>query len=117
MGVELIDHDDNLVFGIIKNNILNGNLEYKKAKVGVIGSGKDLKNDINTELYIIKVDTSGFDENLIEEAIVKMSRIFIIEDNDFKYSSSIPCEWCKEENWLQLNVAHFLFYNIFKYNL
>ena len=117
MKKKLVDYEDNLVFGIIRNNILNGKLEYKKAKVLVIGSEIDFKKEINTDPYIIKVDVAGFDEELIKEAVVKMSKSSFIEGDGFSFSASISSVWCKEESWLEINISHFLFYTIFEFNL
>lgn len=117
MKKKLVDYDDNLVFGIIRNNILNGKLEYKKAKVFVNGSDIDFKNEINTDPYVIKVDVAGFDEELIKEAVVKMSKSSFIEGDGFSFSASISSTWCKEESWLEINISHFLFYIIFGFNL
>lgn len=117
MKKELVDYEDNLVFGIIRNNILNGKLEYKKAKVFVSGSDIDFKDEINTDPYVIKVDVAGFDEELIKEAIVKMSKSSFIEGDGFSFSTSISSAWCKEESWLEINISYFLFYTIFEFNL
>ncbi|MNE99967.1 hypothetical protein D3C80_1987190 [compost metagenome] len=69
------------------------------------------------DLYIIRVDVAGFEGELIEDAVVKMSKAIFIEEKGITFSSSIPSTWCKEEKWLEINISHFLFNKIFEYNL